>query len=313
MADAGRLMKVLTIWRLLDGKPGHESQTLGLANAMFRLGKEQDVNVQVYDIPIRRSDFGPVAWLLRRCVIGKGLPAPDLIMAAGSATHWALLCVRRAYGGRAVVLMRPSLPLSWFDWVVAPQHDGVSGPNVISTLGALNPMQPGLKKLGSVLVLVGGPSKHFEFDVDQVLQTLKELLTKYPHARITDSRRTPQLVREYLSDNFNEQYQSWDKCPPGWMVKKLAEAEKVYVTEDSVSMIYESLSSGCYVGLLSLATNQRGSSRLAKGIESLINEGYLVRLKKEAQLISSHLSPKELNEASRVASLLLMKVDKGLL
>lgn len=302
-------MKALTIWRLLDGKPGHESQTLGLANAMVRLGNEHDVNVQVYDIPVRRSDFGPVSWLLKRFLIGESFPQPDWIIAAGSSTHWALLCAKRAYGGKAVVLMSPSLPLAWFDWVVAPEHDGVSGANVISTVGALNPMQPGIKKSGSVLVLVGGPSKHFDFDVDQVFQTLKKLLDKYPHARITDSRRTPKLLRGYLSENFSEQYQPWDKCSPSWMVKTLAEAESVWVTEDSVSMIYESLSSGCHVGLLSLATNQRGSSRLAKGIESLINDGYLVRLKKETQLISSHLSPKRLNEASRVASRLLVTVD----
>lgn len=310
MANAGRLMKAFTIWRLLDGKPGHESQTLGLANAMVSLGDEHGVNVQVYDIPVKRSDFGPVAWLMKRFPPGHGAPAPDWIIAAGSSTHWALLCAKRAYGGKAVVLMKPSLPLCWFDWVIAPQHDGASGANVISTVGALNPMQPGIKKSGSVLVLVGGPSKHFDFDVDQVFQTLKELLTKYPHARITDSRRTPKILGVYLSEDFSEQYQSWDKCPPGWMAKTLAEVERVWVTEDSVSMIYESLSSGCHVGLLSLDENQKGGGRLAKGIEALIKDGYLVRLKKEAQLISSHLSAKKLNEANRVAFILMGETNK---
>ncbi len=297
-------MKVLTIWRLLDGKPGHESQTLGLANAMVRLGKEQDVNVQVYDIPIRRSDFGPVAWLLRRCVIGKGLPAPDLIMAAGSATHWALLCVRRAYGGRAVVLMRPSLPLSWFDWVVAPQHDGVSGPNVISTLGALNPMQPGIKKLGSVLVLVGGPSKHFEFDVDQVLQTLKDLLTEYPHARITDSRRTPEVLSNALESQYSNDFFSWKVCSANWLYDELSKAEYAWVTMDSVSMIYEAITAGCQTGLISLPHTAR--SRLADGVQRLVSEHRVVVWPMKMQ--KNPILNQE-NEANRVSKILLQTIN----
>ena len=297
-------MKALTIWRLLDGKPGHESQTLGLANAMVRLGGEHDVNVQVYDIPIRRSDFGPVAWLLRRCVIGKSLPAPDLIMAAGSATHWALLCARRAYGGRAVVLMRPSLPLSWFDWVIAPQHDGVSGPNVISTLGALNPMQPGIKKLGSVLVLVGGPSKHFEFDVDQVLQTLKELLTKYPHARITDSRRTPEALSNALATQYGKNFNSWKGCSASWLADELSTADYAWVTMDSVSMIYEAITAGCQTGLIPLPYAAR--TRLAAGIQQLVLEHKVVvwpmNMQKKPMLNLE-------NEANRVSGILFQSAD----
>ena len=141
MADAGGVnagtLRPLVVWRLLDGKPGHESQSLGLARALERL-----TSVSVHDLPVRDIAAGPFGWLLRRFPAGRDLPDPDLIIGAGHATHWPLLCARRARGGRAVVLMKPSLPKRWFDRVVAPEHDGVRpGGNVIVTRGVLNAMR----------------------------------------------------------------------------------------------------------------------------------------------------------------------------
>ncbi len=38
--------------------------------------------------------------------------------------------------------MKPNFPLSWFDHVIIPEHDGVTEQgNVIVTQGALNPIE----------------------------------------------------------------------------------------------------------------------------------------------------------------------------
>ncbi|MFN3595388.1 MAG: ELM1/GtrOC1 family putative glycosyltransferase, partial [Thiobacillaceae bacterium] len=112
----------LTLWRLIDGKPGHEKQSLGLAQALQRLAA-----ARWYDVRVHGTAFASVRaalqWALRRFPAGHGLPAPDLILAAGHATHLPALAARRAYGGRIVVLMRPSLPLALFDLCLIPAHD----------------------------------------------------------------------------------------------------------------------------------------------------------------------------------------------
>lgn len=109
---------MLTIWRFSDGKRGHENQSLGLAEALCRLSP-----CQVETLHIERGWPHAFAWLTGRFAPGDGLPKPDLLVGAGHATHWPMLAARRAHGGRIAVLMKPSLPLAWFDWVIAPSHD----------------------------------------------------------------------------------------------------------------------------------------------------------------------------------------------
>lgn len=317
MADAGRLTllmasedtqaikRPLRIWRLLDGKPGHESQTLGLVSAM----QQRYSATEVFDVSLKHQKIGFWHWLLKRFPLGENLPAPDVIVGAGHRTHWGLLAARRAYGGKAIALMSPSLPLFCFDFVVSPVHDNVHGSNVIETRGVINPMRPGLKKPRQTLILLGGVSKHFAWHDQQVLEQVNIIMSAFPAAIITDSRRTPEPLREHLRTNFGDQYQPWEKCPPGWMAQSLAQTQTVWVTEDSVSMIYESLSAGCHVGLIGLAAGEKGSDRLVKGIESLIADGYLVRLKSQP-LSLSHPPQKILNEAERVAFLLLSQLGK---
>lgn len=290
------------VWRLIDGKPGHENQTLGLVQAMQRQG-----DCRVIDIPVASLRLtgwrALLSWLLRRFPRQPDWPAPDWIVAAGHATHWPLLCAQRACGGRTVVLMKPSLPLSWFDHVVVPEHDEVSGANVISTRGVLNPMRPGDKVPGSALALVGGISKHFGWDNASVLRQLVTLREAWPGLRVTDSRRTPAALREQLREAFGDACQPWEQCPPGWLAAQLAITEVVWVSEDSVSMIYEALTAGCRTGLLELPTNVK-PGRLVRGIEALVAEGVVVRY--SAWQVGEALpAGRGLQEADRVACDLL--------
>lgn len=290
------------VWRLIDGKPGHENQTLGLVQAMQRQGDCPVIDIPV--APLRLTGWRALlSWLLRRFPRQPDWPAPDWIVAAGHATHWPLLCAQRACGGRTVVLMKPSLPLSWFDHVVVPEHDEVSGTNVISTRGVLNPMRPGDKVPGSALALVGGISKHFGWDNASVLRQLVTLREAWPGLRVTDSRRTPATLREQLRSTFGDACQPWEQCPPGWLAAQLAITEVVWVSEDSVSMIYEALTAGCRTALLELPANTK-PGRLVRGIQTLVAEGRVVRY---SNWQSGEALPagRGLQEADRVAESLL--------
>lgn len=293
----------LVIWRIIDGKPGHENQTLGLANAMRRLAEQSQRECVVLDIPANRKQAGPIAFLKRHFPAGEGLPAPDFILAAGSGTHWSLLCAQRRYGGKSVVLMKPSLPLSWFDWVVVPEHDGLSGKNVITTKGVLNPMRPGDKVPGSVLVLVGGESKHFEWNDEYVISCLQQCIKSFPQLLITDSRRTPAALKRFLSALPQDMFQPSESCPKGWLANQLAKTEKVFVTADSVSMIYEALTAGCTTALIELPAIKNG--RLSQGLINLSNTGYL-GLFEEVLQGGRKSNAQVMNESERIANQLLV-------
>lgn len=298
----------LVIWRLTDGKPGHMQQTLGLANAMSRLAP-----CDCHEIDLREHPTGLPDLLRGRFPAGEGLPRPGLVMGAGHGTHLALLAARRATGARIVALMKPSLPLFLFDVVVVPAHDGVAeGGRVITTLGVLNPMRPGVKRPGTLLVLVGGPSKHVRWDDAAVLEQVEAIAAAQPAGsdwQLSDSRRTPPALSAELRRRLGPRFQSWADCPPGWLAARLAETESVWVSEDSVSMVYESLTAGCRVGLLQLPRTA-APTRVIRGVGQLLADR---RVTSFAEWRATRRLPpaQPFDEASRVAARLLGMAAAG--
>lgn len=297
--------ETLVVWRLIDGKPGHMQQSLGLVRAL-----QARVPCEVLDFDVASQPVGLLDVFLRRFPGGFMKRRPHLIIGAGHATHFGLIAARRVTGAFTVVLMKPSLPQFLFDLVVVPEHDEVPpGPHVITTRGVLNPMRPGVKKAGSVLVLLGGESKHAGWDDAAVLQQIEIVSASVPDASrlvIADSRRTPDSLSRVLFERYGSRYQAWDACPPGWLAETLAVTESVWVTEDSVSMVYEALTSGCRVGLFKLPAAS-GESRVMRGVERLVSDGVVTRFSDWHSGQHPLEMPPAFNEAERVAALLLKR------
>lgn len=296
----------LVIWRLTDGKPGHMQQTLGLVKALERLHPCEVIDIDLHEQPSGFSDV-----LLRRFPAGFMKRRPGLVVGAGHSTHFALLAAKRITGAVTVVMMKPSLPRFLFDYVVVPEHDEV-GPadNVIITRGVLNAMRPGIKHAGSVLALLGGESKHAGWEDSAVMQQLEIVAAGSPGSfRVADSRRTPESMRQRLATRFAGQYQPWEGCPSGWLAEVLAETETVWVTEDSVSMVYESLTAGCRVGLLKLPDLPK-KSRVMRGVERLVSDGLVTRFSDWYSGQHALQLPPVFNEADRAAVIIARRLQE---
>ncbi len=63
---------------------------------------------------------------------------PDYIVGVGSHTQFRVFLMGKVFPqAKTVILMKPNFPLSWFDYVAIPEHDGVpEQANVIVTQGA---------------------------------------------------------------------------------------------------------------------------------------------------------------------------------
>jgi mitochondrial fission protein ELM1 len=174
--------------------------------------------------------------------------------------------------------MKPSLPRAWFDLCIVPEHDG-AGPlqNQLVTRGVLNTIRPGGEHSDEVgLAVIGGPSRHYQWDDDALVRQLEQLVRVRPKRRwwLTSSRRTPVTLPGRLADELpGMEFVPFPKASADWLAKRLAEAGEVWVTEDSVSMIYEALSSGARVGLLEVPRQR--SSRVTQGVDRLIREGWV--------------------------------------
>lgn len=271
--DEGR---PLTIWRLIDGKAGHESQSLGLVQALIK-----QADCQTIDIKVSNGFEAMVCLLTSTWGLGAGLPLPDLIIGAGHATHLHLLAAQRAYGGKTIVLMQPSLPAKLFDLCLIPEHDQYQGnAEYLQTRGVLNPIQPeGEHASNQALIMIGGPSKHCDWDTLKLIAQVYELVNHNAHIHytLTTSRRTP---KSFLSAVKRIHFPNlvvvpFEETEKGWVAQQLSESAFAWVTEDSVSMVYEALTAKVAVGLLNMPVNKK--SRVSKGIQKLINQGMVAR------------------------------------
>lgn len=281
-----------------DGKAGHRSQALGLFQAMQR----QQANATFEEVSI--NDL-PIFSLIKALFFSKNTlfeQAPNFIFGVGSHTHFRVWLLGKIFKkAKTVILMKPNLPIAWFDYAVIPEHDGIlSNERVIVTRGALNPIRnENRHQAGRILIALGGSSKRHQWNHEKVLLSVQKIVECNSNSEIilTTSRRTPVGFIDILKQ------QSFAKClqifpveqtPQGWIFEEMQKAEAVWVTEDSVSMIYEALTAGCRVGVI--AMDRLKQDRITNSVDILLEKKLI------ANVFDINLLPEGqvLQEADRV-------------
>ncbi len=295
------------LWQIHDDRPGHQNQLRGLTNALAEL---QPFEVHTLRAPSRRSSLASL-WS-KKFALGKGLPAPDLIIGAGHSTHLAVLAARRSFGGQAIVLMKPSLPPALFDLCLIPEHDQVKASDkVVVTRGVLNVIRPSqLPDPQAGLLLIGGPSAAHDWSNEQMLNQITTLVTSSPAIRwlLTDSRRTPPPFLDRLKSLHlvNLHITPHQETSPDWVPQQLAQTGQTWVSEESVSMVYEALTSGSAVGVLEVPSKRRG--RVAVGVDSLIQNGWATRFADWQPGECLVPPPEQLDESRRCAEIVCQRL-----
>lgn len=296
----------LIVWIVSDGKPGHVNQSLGLAEALARA-----TPTEIHHIPALS------VWRAWGALLFKRMPAPasakpDLLVGAGHATHLTLLAARRAHGGRAVVLMKPSLPRRCFDLCILPRHDGVAADaHTLVTAGALNRIRPApARDTRHGLILIGGSSKHFAWDSDAIQVQVKSVLARTPgiHWALTTSRRTPADFLATLPHHPNLTVTPHTATLPDWLPAQLAHSGTVWVTPDSASMVYEALTAGADVGVFDLPVNPK--SRVGWAVAELADAHRITRFTHWCAHGALHPNTVPLAEADRCAAWILGWLNK---
>ena len=297
----------VVVWRFTDGKPGHEKQSHGLLQA---LGELTPLEIYRFDVRFR--------YMLWRQLRGHALhgdvdvPIPDLIVGVGHRTHPWMLLSRLVCGGKVVVLMKPSLPHRWFDLVFVPRHDRyLRKGNLVETRGVVCPSTDTAKRDDLGLILLGGANRHFEWDPGDIAAQVAEIARSGPETRwsVCDSRRTPGAVREALPALPNLDYRHWRDTASDFLEKALAEASYVWVTADSVSMLYEALSARATVGIIALRKRRphRGN-KLSRGIGLLRTQGHVFLSSDGYRLRDALPPPHFFSESRRCAGIIVNRL-----
>jgi mitochondrial fission protein ELM1 len=302
-------------WALSDGHAGNVRQAHSLAAA---LGVEP---TREWTLQAR----APWRWLSPRRLPGADgafgdefaralMQAPGLAIGCGRQAALATRLLRE-HGARAVQILDPRIAPRHWDLVIAPEHDGLRGDNVITLLGSLHSVDDlwlaaARRQFAAfaqwpqprTAVLLGGTSAHARFDaaaLDAWLDALARHLAREGGSVLaTASRRTPGAARAALRAKLAHlPGMVWcderDGANPyagllGW-------ADRIVCSADSVNMLSEAAATAAPVYATGIAA-LRGRPR--RFVDSLLACGRIRGF--DATLAPFAVEP--LRETARVAA-----------
>ena len=155
----------------------------------------------------------------------------------------------------------PKVNLKHFDIIVTPEHDGVTGDNVISSKGAIHYLtEQEISSSKDYLVgrldnkknylglIIGGPNKYYNYSnqiIERVLLKVKKIseLNKLQVIAIP-SIRTPKNIITMTSEILGENHVAINEVDKRAYLSTLAISKYLVVTCDSTSMISEAAITG---------------------------------------------------------------------
>jgi len=283
----------LNIWLILDGKRGHEKQIEDLA---FSINKKIKTNIT----KIKKISF--LNTILNFLRIGndpcKYFPQPDLIIAAGHQTHFDALQKKNRYGGKIILIMKPSIPSFLFDLLIISSHDNIFWKkNTLTIDGTVNKIKNKNKQeKNSGLILLGGPSKNYLWSNKEVIDQINNILNLNPKLKFTiaTSRRTPrELISENKFTHKNYLIVSHESVPHNWLENNIGKYQVSWVTQDSISMLYELIASGSIVNIIKLQGKNRKFEKLFLQLEHQRKINYLYSRKSLDRLSKNNKSSAE--------------------
>ena len=216
----------------------------------------------------------------------------------------------------------PKVDLNHFDFIVAPEHDGIEGQNVISTKGAIhylteNEISENKDYLNSFIkkddrkiwtLILGGPTKYYDYstkNMKHIFTMLYKLLKKHDFQLVViPSMRTPINTIHYAKEFFGDNHTVIMDVDKKAYLSALAIAENIIVTCDSSSMISEAALTGkpIYVANILPKKNDKRFQRF----RNLFRELNIIRNLGDEVSIFNY---EKLDETNRVAKILKQKIN----
>jgi len=208
----------------------------------------------------------------------------------------------------------PKVNLDNFSYVIAPEHDQLYGENVLSTKGALhyltkeeiksntNYLKNRLQtKKEYFLLILGGPTKHYEYSEDNILNILNlfnDLVKKNNlQGIVIPSMRTPKNIIELSKHKLGKNSLIIETIDKKAYLSALSLAKYISVTCDSTSMISEAALTGKPIYIAEIPA-KKNDQRIQKFKELF----YQLKIIKKLETTLETWDYEILNETSRIAN-----------
>ncbi|MEM7728982.1 MAG: mitochondrial fission ELM1 family protein [Pseudomonadota bacterium] len=272
-----------------DGRRGIENQALGLAEAVAaQYGTPCEIATHRLSHGAAFAALPPSLQLLGRRSFA--LPDAELLIGCGRQAVAPLLSARRAGASAFTVFVQdPRVEPSRFDLVVAPEHDGLSGPFVETMIGSPNRVTRD-RLIGETLahadrlaplpmpramIAVGGDSRTHRMDgasVQAHLDAVATLSDRGYSLLVTTSRRTPDAVVGQWKALAEATPHVWLDTPERSGANPyfafLGGADLILVTEDSTNMLTEACATGKPTSRLPMGGNPGKFVKLYTALEA---------------------------------------------
>ena len=214
----------------------------------------------------------------------------DIVISCGRKSVVPSIYLKKRYKNKIINIhiQDPKVSLKNFDFIVVPEHDSLTGKNVITSKGAIHYLtnyelgenENYLKdkidiKKKIVCLIIGGPTKHYRYDteiVESIFNKIENTFIKNNYQLIViPSMRTPQNIIDKAQNFFDHNQIVIPNVNKKAYLSSLKISDQIIITCDSTSMISEAAITGkpIYVAEIPTTKNDQRFKNFFNLFESL--------------------------------------------
>jgi mitochondrial fission protein ELM1 len=248
----------------------------------------------------------------------------DVVISCGRKSVVPSIYLKKKYKNKIINIhiQEPKVSLDNFDFVVAPEHDGLKGNNVLTSKGAVhyltndeldqneNYLKPRINTQKKIVTLIlGGPTRYYDYNnqiIDSIFSKIEQNFLKNNYqVIIIPSMRTPQNIIEKAKNYFDKDQIVIPNVDKKAYLSSLKISDHIIVSCDSTSMISEAAITGkpIYVAQMpAIKNNQR--------FKSFFNLFESLNIIKELNDSVENWTYTKLNETNKIANQIKEKIKQ---
>ena len=214
----------------------------------------------------------------------------DIVISCGRKSVIPSIFLKKKFKNKImnIHIQEPKVSLNNFDFVIAPEHDGLIGNNVLNSKGAIHYLTDDeLDKNESYLkdrisnhkkivtLVIGGPTKHYDYNFNIIGEIFKKVENNFLNNNyqliVIPSMRTPQNIIDKAKNFFNDDQIIIPNIDKKAYLSALKISDHIIITCDSTSMISEAAITGkpIYVAQMPSVKNDQRFKSFFNLFESL--------------------------------------------
>jgi mitochondrial fission protein ELM1 len=305
---------------LTEGMHGMISQVEGLAKAL-----DLDFIHEKIEINNFWKLFPPKVTPVQDFVFKNKIDSQfDVVISCGRKSVIPSIYLKKKFKNKIINIhiQEPKVSLDNFDFVVAPEHDGLKGNNVLTSKGAVhyltndeldqneNYLKSKINTQKKIVTLIlGGPTRYYDYNnqvIDGIFSKIEQNFIKNNYqVIIIPSMRTPQNIIEKAKNYFDKDQIIIPNVDKKAYLSSLKISDHIIVTCDSTSMISEAAITGkpIYVAQMpAIKNNQR--------FKSFFNLFESLNIIKELNNSIENWTYTKLNETNKIANQIKEKIKQ---